>query len=228
MIRLFNLLLNLVGFYWLIFYLDRLFDGLFFILCVWPLLLLLFLQSNLLLLMEILSFISLSLLIFSWLLFSLLNTVIFLSNLFFYLLLLLLRNLLSCYFGLKTVLYRILIILSWLICIFHLQTTFLNPIKDRANHRFWIKSMNFLDNITLTVVYSGVGKWSTSNILLTMLGIPHAIKVIYIKTPLFLMLQFVHYNLQVPAIPAIRWKILHKFVWWFVLEHQCYELFITN
>lgn len=142
--------------------------------------------------------------LFNYFFFLLLIILIFFSNLLLYLLLMLLWRLLSCSFGLQTVITNFFSIVSISPQFFHLQATFLNPLEDRANDRFWIKPMNLLDDIPFSIVYGSIGEGSAPNILLTMLGIPHAIEVVYPEAPLFFMLQLVHYDLQVPAVPAIR------------------------
>jgi hypothetical protein len=105
-----------------------------------------------------------------------------------------------------------------------LLAKFLDAVENSPHDRLRIKPVNFLMDCPLGVMDGSVRERSTSNILHAMLRIPGAVEVVDAEAPLALMLEHVHHLLQVPAVHAIRRKVLDYLEGRLVIQHQLRKL----
>jgi hypothetical protein len=69
--------------------------------------------------------------------------------------------------------------------------------------------MNFFVDSTLAIMNDSIGEGGASNILHTMLRIPCAIEIVYLKAPFLLVLQFIHNLFESSTKRAVRGEIFY-------------------
>ena len=106
---------------------------------------------------------------------------------------------------------RFLLGRGWLLARLYISTLLVNSLKNLEDDGFGVESVYFLVEFSFLVVNCGVGEGGASDILHAELVIPLTIEIVYFEAPVLLGFEFVEYVFEVPAVGAVRGKVLYKF-----------------